>query len=197
MGLDPSDTSLQIDPANYTVQEIAEAVRDHFEALNSQYPAPADLGMLIGGYGSGDLKPEVWQLDVLGEAQTATLTQPLPPGEPGILQWGQPEAISRIVDGVSLFLPRALTNLGVQAADVDAYVDAIKNQIGLPIVHAGMPLGEAIDLAEFLVDATIKFVRFTPGDAVVGGPIEIAAITTHGAFKWVKRKHYYSSKLNP
>ncbi len=39
--------------------------------------------------------------------------------------------------------------------------------------------------------------RFTPGAPTVGGPIEIATITKHEDFKWVKRKHYWEEKYNP
>lgn len=60
-----------------------------------------------------------------------------------------------------------------------------------------MPIQDAIDLAEFLARLTIEFVRFCPGDATVGGPIEIAAVTKHEGFKWVRRKHYFNAALNP
>jgi hypothetical protein len=59
-----------------------------------------------------------------------------------------------------------------------------------------MPIQDAIDLARFLVDASIKFSRFVPGPQVVGGPVEIAAITKHEGFKWINRKHYYEQNLN-
>ena len=59
-----------------------------------------------------------------------------------------------------------------------------------------MPIQDAIDLAEFLVELTIKWSRFTPGPPTVGGPIEIAAITRHEGFKWIRRKQYYSPELN-
>ena len=60
-----------------------------------------------------------------------------------------------------------------------------------------MPIQDALDLAEFLVDLTIKVSRFIPGPAVVGGPIEVAGITKHEGFKWIKRKYYYEERLNP
>lgn len=60
-----------------------------------------------------------------------------------------------------------------------------------------MPIQDAIDLVEFLVDLTIKYSQFSPGATTVGGPIEIAAITKHEGFKWVRRKHYFTSELNP
>lgn len=66
-----------------------------------------------------------------------------------------------------------------------------------PLIAPPMPIQDAIDLAEFLVDLTIKFSRFMPGASTVGGPIDIAAITKHEGFRWIKRKHYYSVAVNP
>jgi hypothetical protein len=40
------------------------------------------------------------------------------------------------------------------------------------------------------------FSRLSPGPTIVGGPIEIAAITKHENFKWISRKHYYDQPLN-
>lgn len=60
-----------------------------------------------------------------------------------------------------------------------------------------MPIQDAIDLAEYLVNLTVMWSRFTPGAAVVGGPIEIAAITKHEGFKWIRRKFYFDKALNP
>jgi hypothetical protein len=60
-----------------------------------------------------------------------------------------------------------------------------------------MPIQDVIDIAEFLIQTTIKYVKYTPGNQTVGGPIEIASITKHEGFKWIKRKYYYDSKMNP
>ena len=107
-----------------------------------------------------------------------------------------PEAITRLVLGVSGNLGQALINLQVKPEEVPAYVEAIKAQFSTQIVNGAMPIQDAIDLAEFLVDVTIKYVRFCPGSETVGGPIEVAAISKHEGFKWTKRTHYYSGALN-
>ena len=60
-----------------------------------------------------------------------------------------------------------------------------------------MPIQDAIDLAHFLVETTIGFVRlavFLPKS--VGGAVEIAAITKHEGFRWVQRKSFYPAGLN-
>jgi hypothetical protein len=95
-------------------------------------------------------------------------------------------------------LPEVLsTNLGVPTAQMPAVMQVIDAALNTPLWIPPMPIQDAIDLAEFLVDLTIKWKRFTPGAPTVGGPIEIAAITKHEGFKWIRRKHYYSRDLNP
>ncbi len=88
-------------------------------------------------------------------------------------------------------------NLGVPDAQVGQAIEVFKQALTAPLVISAMPFQDAIDLAEFLVELTIKFSRFAPGAQTVGGPIEIAAVSKHEGFKWIKRKHYYRSELNP
>lgn len=59
------------------------------------------------------------------------------------------------------------------------------------------PIQDGIDLVRFILETTIGYHRFCLGAQVVGGPIDIAAITKHEQFKWVRRKFFYSSTLNP
>ena len=60
-----------------------------------------------------------------------------------------------------------------------------------------MPIQDAIKFVETLVYVTIQMSKFVPGAQTVGGDIDIAVITKHEEFKWIKRKHYYNKKLNP
>jgi hypothetical protein len=78
----------------------------------------------------------------------------------------------------------------------DEVMKVLAPQLQASVIFAPMPIQDAIDLAEFLVHTAIQFSRFLPGAQVVGGPIEIAAITKHEGFKWIKRKHYYGVELN-
>ena len=60
-----------------------------------------------------------------------------------------------------------------------------------------MPVQDAIDLADFLVDLAKGYSAFLPGANVVGGDTDIATVTKHEGFKWIRRKHYYPAHLNP
>ena len=52
-----------------------------------------------------------------------------------------------------------------------------------------MPLKDGIDLAEFMVDLTIKYQRFSDGIKTCGGDIDILVMTKDNAF-WHKNKLY-------
>ncbi|PPD15135.1 MAG: hypothetical protein CTY25_07615 [Methylobacterium sp.] len=60
-----------------------------------------------------------------------------------------------------------------------------------------MPIQDAIELADFLVDVTKRYFRFKPGADTVGGDTDIAVVTRYERFKWIKRKHFYPAELNP
>lgn len=76
-------------------------------------------------------------------------------------------------------------------------VAAIAEKTQATIVYPSMPVQDAIRLADFLVDTTKGFVSFLPGADTVGGDTDVAVVTKHEGFKWIRRKHYYRRELNP
>lgn len=177
--------------------EVAAGVPE--QVARERHAPLSDLGFLVAGYSSGADEPTAWALSIRPSGE-ATIEEVLPAGITGAQWWGQPEAIARIMNGMSLGAPDALANLGVaglDAAAAMAIAEGLRGQLSVQMIAAPMPIQDAIDLAEFLVNATIQFVRFTPGAPTVGGPIEIATITKHEGFRWVRRKHFFDSRLNP
>lgn len=155
------------------------------------------LGIAVGGYSPGKTLSERYPISMQG----ATCDD-IPPQYDGDLfnvNWsGQPEPLARLIKGYGLDLPRVLVdNFGLAEADVPDAVAVLDGRLQHAPGHPAMPIQDAIDLAEFMVDLTAKWVRFRPGAPVVGGQTEIAAITKHEGFKWVRRKHYYSAEYNP
>jgi hypothetical protein len=95
-------------------------------------------------------------------------------------------------------LPHILQSIfKIDPSQLPQVIQLIQQQLQMPLVLPAMPLQDAIDLADFLVDLTIKFSRFSPGPPTVGGPIEIAAISKHEGFRWIKRKYYFDRRYNP
>jgi hypothetical protein len=199
-GQEPAFADWTLNKDNYTIAAVSQQVRDFFyedlmhPLVQSGTHLVTGLGFFIGGYSAGSQHPEgfvIWTDGITCEGPTQVLGQ-----ESGAIWWGQPEAISRLLLGFSANMETALINLGVKAEDAPAYVEQLKAQTAIHMIPAPMPIQDAIEMADFLVDATIKYTRFSPGHDTVGGPIEIAAITRHEGFRWVKRKHYYPSELN-
>ena len=60
-----------------------------------------------------------------------------------------------------------------------------------------MPKPELANMAEALVHLTSIKRRVSRGMETVGGPIDVAVISQTEGFVWVKRKHYFTTELNP
>jgi hypothetical protein len=105
------------------------------------------------------------------------------------IRWdGEYETLSRLIFGLGTRFEEAAAKSGLsreQAADLRRKL--APELFELMFVEA-MPIHDAIDLARFLVEATISFVRFSVArPKTVGGPIGIAAITKHEGFRWFQR----------
>lgn len=184
---------------NYSMERVAgllgEFLTGESNKLPQTEPRPT-LGIFLAGYSTGAALGERWALNIqAGQAQPPVRLHK--PEEVGI-NWGGEggEAVSRLVLGYSSALPSILTELLKPAQLVDQVMGVLAPRMQAAVIFAPMPIQDAIDLAEFLVHTAIQFSRFSPGAQVVGGPIEIAAITKHEGFKWIQRKHYYGVELN-
>jgi len=203
IGKDPDHLDWKLEKDTYTVEEAAnrlkELVYDELyqrEYQNFAFQKPS-LGFIVAGYSAKAPMADEFQIDI----QNGLCTGPrrLRNREEVGLTWaGEPEALNRLIMGRSTNLPALLqTQLGVQPAQMNQAITNIQAQIQMPVVIPAMPLQDAVDLAEFMVDLTIKFSRFKLGAPTVGGPIEIAAISKHEGFRWIQRKYYFKRDLNP
>jgi hypothetical protein len=194
------------DPNNYTMEGVSKIVAkflgEECQKQNKAIWPTMNIGLLLGGYSTDRSLGESWSVEIQnGVAADPKLLRP--PDQAGISWGGASEVIQRIVIGFSPSLFQVLADVtggpqGQQSAQ------QLSNQLNpllvaklqAAIVFAPMPIQDAIDLGRFLVHAAIMYSRFLPGAQIVGGPIEIAAITKHEQFKWIGRKHYYDHSLN-
>ena len=186
----------------YSIEEVANKLREFLDEevakLSQTEPKPS-IGIMLGGYSKGATLGEAWELSIQNGVSTS-LQRIRQQGDVGINWGGQQEAISRLVHGVSPRLAGELVKLvrpAPQPDQITQLVSSLQLALQAPLAFAPMPIQDAIELAEWLVHTTEMFSRFMPGPQSVGGPIEIAAITKYEGFKWVRRKHYYDSSLNP
>lgn len=195
------DSKYHIDVAKYSIEDVAKKAKefffdDHYAALTQKPQGDHSFEFWIGGYSSDAKSSEIWKVQILNGAC----------GDPvavrakdncGINAAGQPDAFNRLVLGYSVQLQKGLTDMGVKPADMQAALVAISSHTQATMAYPSMPIGDAIRLADFLVETTKGFVSFIPGADVVGGDTDIAVVTKHEGFKWIKRKHYYGRELNP
>jgi hypothetical protein len=202
-GNDADHKGWKLNKNTYSVEEVANRLKEFVyddlyqkEYKDFQFQKPS-LGFIVAGYSAKAPMADEFQIDI----QNGQCIGPrrLRSREEAGLTWaGEPEALNRMIIGRSTHLIALLqAQLGLQPAQMNEALARIDPQIQLPVVLPAMPLKDAIDLAEFMVDLTVKFSRFKPGAPTVGGPIEIAAISKHEGFRWVQRKLYFKRELNP
>jgi hypothetical protein len=201
-GLDEQYPEWKIDPRAYAIDQVARRVREfifdeHYKAYFAEWPQKPDLGMFVVGYSSKSSLAEEYQITISnGECGDPQLLRP--PDAAGMTWNGQIEAISRLLLGFSpALLDIMVNNLDLPEEKKIAAQQILPALLNAQLIQESMPLQDAIDLAGFLADVAVKYSQFAPGASVVGGPIEIAAISKHEGFKWVTRKHYYDPRFNP
>ena len=183
----------KLNPKTYTLERVAHKTREFFfdELYSSAYSNLKKenrprLGIIIAGYSAGEQYAEEWQIQIdKGECDRPNL---LRKKEYTGINWrGETEIIYRILWGYGTKLSEALEKAEIAEDKIEPVIEQIGSMLALNLCPAPMPIKDAIDLAEFFVDVTIKCSRFSSGAPTVGGPIKLAVITKHEGFKWVKK----------
>lgn len=186
----------------YTIEHVARLLRafldERYQAEYRGWPEERrpSLGFLVAGYSSGASQAEGWLVEWERGGQCKEPRCVLSAGQASAYWNGETEVVTRILHGHGLLLPEVLARLGVPDDKLERAVEVARDMLHIPLVTAPMPIQDVIDLAEFLVHAATMFARFRPGATTVGGAIEVAAITKHEDFKWIRRKHYFDAEHN-
>ena len=199
-GNEEEGNNWKIDPDDYTIEDIAIKFKnfiydENYDVAFKDWKQKPILGFMIVGYSTGVPLAEEWKIDIDGECRGPYLIRKQ--SEIGITWNGEAEAICRLFFGFGSGLPNVLKQAKLEEKKIQQIIDLCKKQMIAQMVAPPMPIQDAIDLAIYLVKTTVGFSKFTPGAPTVGGPIEVAAITKHEGFKWVTRKHYFDTTLNP
>jgi len=200
-----SDSTSQsyVDPANYTIEEIAKRFRSwiydhHYQPAFS--PGPwQDFGLLVAGYSFSQARGEVWKFDVNKQDGTCCVPElkKAPDAQGGIDWYGMPTSLQRLIFGFDPRLQSILVQQGLDQTAVNKAFPVCKEQLEVAVATDSMAIQDVIDLGIFLAETVKKFTRFCLGQTdSVGGPIEVAVITKYEGFKWVRRKHFYDRSLN-
>ncbi|ONG58786.1 hypothetical protein BKE38_01770 [Pseudoroseomonas deserti] len=190
-GMDPAHPDWRLDPTAYTLGEVAQRLRAFVFEKVLACGEDTPLQIRVCGYSTGRPLAEVWEVSFAGGACSAPRCIM---GEEsfGILWDGQYEALNRLILGTGFEIRAALTRHGVPAHQVPTLQENLVKDLYATLSVPAMPIQDAIDLARFLVETTIGFVRFAVFlPKSVGGAVQIAVITKHEGFRWVQQRNLY------
>ncbi len=195
------DEALKLDLENYTIAEVVEKAhgfwRDRYTAIDPAPQPPHSFEFWIGGIGSDGLRNEIWKIWIADNVVHDPILLAPQDQDDGVFWSGQPMAINRLLLGFDNNLTDMLHELGMNEDQKAEFISQLQARSATPLVHAAMPIQDAINLADFLVDLTKRYFAFLPGADIVGGSTDVATVTKHEGFRWIKRKHYYGSEFNP
>ena len=114
------------------------------------------------------------------------------------IRWdGEYEALSRLIFGLGTKFEVVAAKGGLSREQASDLRKKLAPELFELLFVEAMPIQDAVDLARFLVEATINFVKFSVArPKTVGGPIGIAAITKHEGFRWFQRPRAGLGDLN-
>jgi hypothetical protein len=148
------------------------------------------LGMVIGGFSSGQYLPELWHVLIPYHAQPNSAQHRLPRGHIGVMWYSMYEPIVRYINGYDQEMVTELTTyvqglLGREftPAETDALA-AIRGKYQYTVSFSSMPIEQGIEYVRFLVDLAIKHFHFSSGmshqpftEKVVGGRSRLGLVT--------------------
>jgi hypothetical protein len=199
MGFDTDPQKWSIKKTEYTIQEVANKFKEFiFDDIYKKYYSEQQnfvQGFLIAGYSAHSDMAEAWKIQIVKD--NCYGPEPVLNNDKCGINWfGKTEAVVRLVCGIDPMFEGVLRKNEIKEEKVQKIMKSLTNSWSTDLISNPMPIQDAIDLGNFLVELSKNYFRFKPGAATVGGPTEIAAITKHEGFKWVTRKLYYDRELN-
>ena len=170
---------------------IAELARRLFDFVNERYTAyyqaanrdPEPLGIAVGGYSSDAHFGDLYGFFLPFDTEPVNYFPDLPDGTPifNVKWFGQSEPLVRLMYGAD---PNLLEEtLTPQYTDENQMIEAARALYGkytYPVLFNLMPLQDAIDFAVYLVGVVNGKFRFTVGQPLCGGDIDVAIISRKG-----------------
>ena len=185
-GSDPlSDMAAFLDdpmlPVSMWASELGAFFQRYWVSVGSPANAQA-MSFLVAGITEDMPYGEIYQLPNIGSAATE-----LHKGLFGMAWGGQTDLASRIINGYDGNLTAHLTDQ-LQGVDIPSILTTYSQKYQLPVPYPVLPLQDCIDLAMFLIRATISLQGLAQTNRGVGGTIEVVAITPEEGLQWVQKR---------
>jgi hypothetical protein len=182
-------------------------------------------GIVIAGYGNGEIFPSMYQCEICGKFGKSLIlfnerkVSISHENAATIVPFAQSEMVHSFMTGIDpMFqetIDKQLEDFMMSLSEIIGgsykdrlmqarkefidFLDNFKKEVYvnpvMNIVHS-LQKSDLAEMAETLVNLT-AFKRHVSKDAeTVGGPTDVAIITKGDGFVWIKRKHYFDIKLN-
>jgi hypothetical protein len=183
-----SQKSTRLDRAHYTIKDVVLRLGEFLEDFATTHETPTNTTLIVTGYSAGDDLPQTWNLRLTGGkiSEAATIWDRHAYG----VNWdGQGACIHRLL--MDLELPSRQSEPISDARAFKAHKDVEGHSVDSPVlVTPGMPILDAVEIAQFLMETSITFERYRADQdkRTIGGPIDLAVVTQHNGFRWIQRK---------
>ena len=179
---------LTLDSDRLTILEYANALSTFFQGHWNQSGQDPNSGMTnfyVGGYSPQRPYGEVYYF--------AIPHYPTPiersPNDFGMSWGGQNDIVNRIIFGHD---PQLIPNLkqffNLTDQQIEDFRRHLSSRIEFRVPYRVIALQDSVDLATYLIRATITAQSLATGLRGVGGAIDVATITRTEGFRWVQRK---------
>jgi hypothetical protein len=186
--------SCGLDRSSYTVEDVVHKLGQFLEEAAASHRTETNTTLVVAGYSAGDDLPQTWNLQ-LQDGKVRDASTIWDRNAYGVNWDGQGACIHRLL--MDLELPKRQ----IEPVDAGRSFKAAKGNDGRTldspvIVTPGMPILDAVEIAQFLMDTSISFERYRADQSqrTIGGPIDIAVITQHTGFRWIQRKRAVVSR---
>ncbi|WP_420473304.1 hypothetical protein [Noviherbaspirillum sp. ST9] len=176
-----------LDPDSYTIESIARTMRHFlFEEKSVAHGASTWTKLRVCGYSAGRPLAEVWEINLMGN--TCPPPACVQSEQQFGLRWdGEYEALDRLIFGLGTRFNEFAVKHGLSMEQAAELREKLVPELYELMFVEAMPIQDAVDLARYLAETTIGFIRFSVSrPKTVGGPVEIATITKHEGFQWVQ-----------
>ncbi|MGV8026360.1 MAG: hypothetical protein AB2L18_07385 [Anaerolineaceae bacterium] len=175
----------------YSVKDIAIAIHEeitHFinNEAKLRINQNSNLTLFIGGYDKDNDIGELFRCVIPGDISLERKTN-----DAGIVWNGQDDIINRLILGYD---PRIFELINISNEAINAFIKQ-KNKLQLNLNFQTMTIHDAISLVESLISTTITLQNLSSGIVglpdvfpVCGGELELAVVTQHDGFTWIRHK---------
>ena len=152
-------------------------------------PGLVPMIFIVAGYDKGEDYGSVYLLSVPNSPDP----QPQNAGQFGMTWGGQLEVANRIIHGYDPALESIIKAvLNLDDSQMAKLVPVLQANLAAKIPYDMLPLQDCIDLASFLINATIRTQSLSVAVRGVGGEIELAVITREKGFEQLHEKHLHA-----